>query len=197
MPNKKDYERGIRGTSPNAVRRPGPRRPDNLVTLLPGQRSGVHDPDGAPDWGSDGGGSYDPHAARRDRNGGMRFFRRIDVADREERESLGVDRLKYSWRTMTGPAPTVDNGDRVAARAYLIRLEAAIDQGGWSSSEASGLYLARKIWSARASGRDPRYDVVGNRQGALTKEETSDVKMRRIVLDMQSILGNNGRSNGD
>lgn len=171
-----------------------------LTKLLPGQQGRSHNaPDAAADWGSDGhhdgqsvDGKLDP-----DRNGGMRFYRPIDVADREEREARGVDRLKYTWRSMTGPAPSVDTGDRVVAMNYLRRLEAAADHGGWSTSEANGLLLARKLWRARAYGDDPRYDVVGNRMGGLTKEETSAVKMRQIILDMKRELERSGKSNGD
>lgn len=126
----------------------------------------------------------------------MRFFREIDMSDREERVARGVKALKYTWRTIVGPTPELKRGDRLAAKEYLRRLEDAIDKGGWTTSEAAGLYLARKVWQARAQGEDPRYDEVGNRKGGLTKQESSAVEMRRIMLDMRKALENSARGEG-
>lgn len=202
MPSKAKYALGYRGRWEN---RPHPERrrgPDILTPLLPGHRSAVHNgPDAPADWGSDGegsGSSAEPHSGVKPpgRNGGMRFYREIDVADREEREARGIKRLKYTWRTEVGPAPKVKFGDKITAAAYLRKIEAAIEKGGWNTSEATGLYLARKVWSARAKGTDPRYAEVGNKSSGLTKQETASIEMRKIVLNMQQIL-ESGRSNGD
>lgn len=118
------------------------------------------------------------------------------MADREERESRGLKCLKYTWRTEVGPTPQVKFGDKEAAKTYLRKLEAAIDRGGWTTSEALGLYHARKVWSARAKGDDPRYAEVGNRASGLTKQETSNIETRKIILNMKRIL-EPGRPNGD
>lgn len=202
MPTKERYARGHRG---NWAKRPHPERrrgPDILTPALPGQRSAVHNgPDAPADWGSDGegdGSSAEPHSGVKPpgRNGGMRFYREIDVADREERESRGLKQLKYTWRTEVGPAPNVKFGDRIAAAAYVRKLDAAIEKGGWTSSEAVGLHNAHRVWSARAKGTDPRYAEVGNRSSGLTKKETANIEMRKIVLNMQQIL-ESGRSNGN
>lgn len=199
MPTKERIARGHHG---RWEKRPAPERrrgPDILTALLPGHESRTHAaPDAPADWGSDSedsGSSHNGPDPPPERNGGMRYFRAIDVADREEREARGLKCLKYSWRTETGPTPQVHRGDIEAAKIYLRKLEIAIDKGGWSSSEALGLYNARKVWSARAKGNDPRYAEVGNRKGGLTKEETAAVKQRQIVLNMKRLLER--RSNGD
>lgn len=171
-----------------------------LTELLPGQRGRSHNgPEAAADWGSDGdygGSSCDDKGLVPGRNGGMRYFREIDMADREERWSAGVDKLKYAWRTITGPAPEVKRGDREAARWYLKRLYSAEEHGGWTSSEASGLSLAIKLWKKRAAGEDPRFDEVGNRKGGLTKEESAAIEMRRIILNMKQALERSARGEG-
>lgn len=200
MPNKEQYARGKRGDSPNSVRASSTRGPSRLTELLPGQAGRTHNSTDAPaDWGSDSPGDeqHKEGTPGSGRNGGMRYFRAINVSDREEREARGIKRLKYTWRTITGPAPTTDRGDLEAARQYLRKIEAAIDQGGWTSSEATGLYLAKKVWAARALGDDPRYNEVGNRQGGLTRQETANVAQRRIVIEMKRTLEEAGRSHGD
>ncbi len=119
------------------------------------------------------------------------------MADREDREGQGLARQRYSWRTLTGPAPITDTGNVFVARAYLIKVEAAIERGGWSSSEAVGLYKERDRWKARANGTDARYSIVGNRQGGLTKHETAAVRQQQIIADMIRDMSNWGRSDGD
>lgn len=200
MPTKEAYARGHRG---NWAKRPAPERrrgPDILTPLLPGQAGRTHNsPDAPADWGSDGEGGepdYNGPGKPPGRNGGMKYFRAIDVTDREEREARGLRCLKYTWRTEVGPTPQVKFGDKLAAQNYLRKIEAAVDKGGWTSSEALGLYFARKVWAARAKGDDPRYAEVGNRSSGLTKKETANVEMRKIILNMKRLL-EPGRSNGD
>lgn len=187
MPGKVRYAKGHRGFSGRSVRRgtgPGAASPAVSSPRQAGRPAGtVRKP---ADWGGDGheggGPADDPK-----RNGGMRYFREIDMADREEREGMGLTRRKYSWRTITGPTPDVKYGDRKAAKAYLDQINAAIDRGGWTSSEAAGLYEARRVWKARAAGMDARYNLVGNRQGGLTAAEARIVRQEQIILDMQTI----------
>lgn len=204
MPTKLRYSKGHRGRAPLRPGSPAPRYRTDLAAVLPGFGSRVHNgPDAPADWGSDSNGSshgqqLEGPAAQvnPNRNGGMRYFRAIDMADREDRLAQGKKSFKYAWRSITGPTPRVTVGDRQTARSYLHKIEQAIEHGGWTSSEAAGLYLARKVWSARAAGDDQRYNEVGNRQGGLTKFETANVKQRQIVADMRAALDNNG-SRGD
>lgn len=199
MPAKSKYAKGERGSSLNSV------RPGSGRTL---KRSEAHSGQGGPtagtapspaDWGSDTSddGSELEGTPNPRRNGGMRYFRAIDMADREDREAQGKDRLKYSWRSLTGPAPTTTTGDKQAAQAYLNRLNHAIDVGGWTSSEAAGLYLAKRVWQSRAKGEDHRYAEVGNKSGGLDKQQTANVKQRQIVADMRKVLDKSFRSGGD
>lgn len=115
---------------------------------------------------------------------------------------MGVRSRPYSWRTMVGPVPQVDHQDLMAARLYLNRIEAAIDQGGWTTSEAKGLYKARNVWRCRAAGKDLRYNMRGNRTGGMEKTEAARLRDRRRVQAMIDYLkqprqSGRGRSNGD
>lgn len=149
---------------------------------------------GDPDYGISGCG---------EREGGSRWFRDIDMQDREERWAMGLRSRPYSWRTMVGPAPKVDHQDLMSARLYLNRIEDAIEQGGWTTSEAWGLRRARKIWRCRAMGQDLRYNLRGNKPGGMEKAEAAHLKDRRRIQEMIDYLKHSGqqsgrgRSNGD
>lgn len=132
---------------------------------------------GSADWGCDGGGDEDS-------NGGMKYFRELEMQERTDRWAQGKTKQKYSWRSMVGPAPQVSSGDRMAARLYLNRIEEALDQGGWTASEGAGLRLARKVWRARAHGEDPRYEIRGNRPGGMEKAEAAHLRDQRLIQSM-------------
>lgn len=134
-------------------------------------------PPGSADWGSDGG-DDEPT------NGGMRYFRDLDMQDRVDRWAQDKDKQPYTWRSVVGPTPVVSSGDRMTARLYLNRIEEALDQGGWTTSEGVGLRRARKVWRARALGQDPRYEIRGNKPGGMEKVEAAHLRDQRLIQSM-------------
>jgi hypothetical protein len=112
------------------------------------------------------------------------------MADREEREALGVTRKDYgvswkaSYRSVIGTAPTCTGPwDRQKAVDYLAKIERAIRKGHWAPAERGNLKRMREVWTRRVSGQDARFNVVGTRAGKL---ESGD---RRLVQTLER-LGN-------
>lgn len=83
-----------------------------------------------------------------------------------------------------GEPPTCAPADHSTALAYLHRIEAAIVKGGWTSYEADRLRKLRRKWERRAFGRDPRFELVGTRDGRLSAdvEDVLRPKQRKARL---------------
>lgn len=79
-------------------------------------------------------------------------------------------RRPSAYHDILGDSPVCEAGDRAAARAYLDKIDRAIEIGGWSAGERARLYRMRDKWAKRAEGRDPRFNVVGTRAGRLSPE---------------------------
>lgn len=124
------------------------------------------------------------------------YLRGPERADREEREAYGRP-LPAAYRHLLGPAPSLSAGDTTGARAYLSRIEQAVEHGGWTRSEWRRLRSLRSKWKARVSGEDARFKEVGNRRGGLTPCETANVKTRRTIAEMGSKLMAMFKSEGD
>ncbi len=75
------------------------------------------------------------------------------------------------YASTIGDSPVLAAGDRAGARRFLLRVESAIDQGGWSSLERTRLYRLRDKWRSRASGQDRRFNLVGTRPGRLSEDQ--------------------------
>jgi hypothetical protein len=82
-----------------------------------------------------------------------------------------------SFRAVIGASPRCGPADHQAARRYLARVEAALDQGGWTRAERVRLYAAAKKWRARAVGKDARFEVAGTRAGGMTADERAVVAL--------------------
>lgn len=80
--------------------------------------------------------------------------------------------------SLTGGAPACGPDDQDTARHYMRRLYALIEQGGWPTSTRARLHRLHAKWYRRAEGLDARFVVVGNRKGALTRQER--VQVQRI-----------------
>lgn len=115
------------------------------------------------------------------------YLRPAERADRHEREQHGRN-LPAAYRHLIGLTPQCKAGDRVTARAYLTRIEAAIEHGGWTRSEWRRLYKLRDKWQARATGRDPRYDEIGNASGGVRSDVQARIHDRRLVNEMRGAL---------
>lgn len=124
------------------------------------------------------------------------YLRGNELSDREEREARGKD-LSAAYRYILGPTPKCLPSDHLTAKIYLTRIEQAVEQGGWTRSEWARLRALRAKWKARAGGRDPRFNLVGNKVGGLRKIETANVRDREIMQQMMDVLTKSGRSNGD
>lgn len=68
-------------------------------------------------------------------------------------------------------------GDHETALRIVAQITAAMtDMLNWTDNEKSRLYELRKKWQARADGRDPRFEIAGNRRGRLSREQESHVR---------------------
>lgn len=132
------------------------------------------------------------HGSSEDRE----YLRGNELSDREEREAYGRD-LPAAYRYLIGPTPKCLPSDRITARSYLTKIEHAIEVGGWTRSEWRRLHGLKNKWKARANGQDARFNLIGNKSRGLNKQETANVRDRRIVQQMIAKLQNSGRSNGD
>lgn len=74
---------------------------------------------------------------------------------------------KAAYWAMIGEAPECGPADTTTAMTFYRKVVAAIEHGGWSHSERSALYDLEQKWSARAYGRDPRFQIAGTRPGRL------------------------------
>lgn len=124
------------------------------------------------------------------------YLRGNELSDREEREAYGRE-LPAAYRHILGPTPKCLPSDHLTAKIYLSRIEQAIEQGGWTRSEGMRLRQLRGKWRARAQGQDPRFNLKGNKSTGLNKQETANVRDRRVIQQMLEVLKQSGRSNGD
>lgn len=106
------------------------------------------------------------------------FLHPVVMADREEREALGITRRDYgvswkaSYRSVIGKAPVcVGPWDRQKAVEYLAKIERAIRKGHWSPAERGNLKRMREVWARRVSGQDVRFNVAGTMGGKLAPED--------------------------
>ena len=86
------------------------------------------------------------------------------------------------YRYLIGDAPRCEADDRMTARAYLAKIEAALRQGVWGKVEDSNLRHLWAKWRARATGEDISFRLHGNRPGARTKQERSRTRDLAALL---------------
>ena len=99
---------------------------------------------------------------------------------------------KDDYYALLGPAPNCGPADHLTALKYLHRIELAIGQGHWTRVQRWKLSKLRQKWSARAFGRDPRFELVGTRTGRLPLEIEQTVinpKRRRIQARINAQSG--------
>ena len=106
-------------------------------------------------------------------------MRVAESGDREERRARGGRWSAAYWPMLGGGAPLCSPGDTTSAKAFLLKLESAIDRGGWTRNEWAHLHELHRVWSARAYGDDPRFNLVGNRAGRLDREVEKNIKRRK------------------
>jgi hypothetical protein len=130
------------------------------------------------------------------------------VADREDRESMGITQADYghkwrsAYRQLLGDTPKCGPDDRDTARQFLARIEQALDtyiqdEGGtfsdysdhwservspWTDAERRRLTRMRATWKARAEGRDIRFVHYGNRPGRTPGYAPSDARSATLRI---------------
>lgn len=106
----------------------------------------------------------------------------------------GLGKRKAAFYAVTGPAPNCGPGDYALALAFLHKIEAAIVQGGWTPYETNRLKKMQKRWARRAFGKDPRFDLVGTRDGRLAEHVEHTLRPRIAKMrDEETRLNRRGR----
>ncbi len=107
-----------------------------------------------------------------------------EFTDSLERKAWGI-KLPSAYRDKLGPAPIIATGSREEAEAMALRIEYVLQQGeGYTRAERRRLWAMHRKWARRAQGADARYEVVGNRQGGLSKGERKQVSLRSLAIKM-------------
>ena len=86
------------------------------------------------------------------------------------------------WPLLGGSSPACRPRDRDTAKAFLLRIEAAIERGGWTRNEWRNLHQLHERWSARAHGLDPRFEEVGTAPGRLDRDKEAWIRRRRRIF---------------
>lgn len=110
--------------------------------------------------------------------------RGAEIADREYRRAHPGETLRSAYLPIVGETPKLRPGDVAGAQTQLDKINQAIARGHWTRSEWRRLHEMRVKYELRVANRDPRYRVVGNRQGGLTKEERKLVAHYKAVQAM-------------
>lgn len=114
----------------------------------------------------------------KDRRGSYRSGRsqpagHLRAAAFEIAAQLGLHRVparrKGGYWVDLGDPPKLQAGDLAGARAFLKRVEDLCDQSGWVESDRVALAILRRRWGRYASGRDVRFQQVGNYRGRLKR----------------------------
>lgn len=79
------------------------------------------------------------------------------------------------YYAVIGDPPRCGPGDCACALTYLHKIEAALMQGGWTAYEANRLQKLQVRWTRFAFGRDPRFNLVGIRDGRQSKEVEQEI----------------------
>lgn len=88
---------------------------------------------------------------------------RTEIARRSDRQ-----RLHSAFWHEIGPSPTCGPGETEIARAFVRKIDGAMDRGGWTRSEQAHLSRLRKTWLKRANGDDARFMIVGTAKGKVS-----------------------------
>lgn len=114
------------------------------------------------------------------------------TAMREERETLGITPKDYGkrwvsgYRYRIGPTPDCGPADHDKAQRYWYKILQALDDDDerWTPSERIRLKAMEAKWRKRKDGRDPRFEMLGNRRGGLDATQKRELHDRRILEDI-------------
>lgn len=83
------------------------------------------------------------------------------------------------WSSLGDP-PDCEPGDHEAARLFHRQILRTLDQGGWTRSERSALYMMERRWRRRMDGLDPRFEEAGTTgAGRLPRHVEKRIDARR------------------
>lgn len=132
------------------------------------------------------GGWLDGEGSGEGRAGGL-HKRGAEIDDEQHRRAYPSQALRSTYLALVGENPDVGAGDHASASAYVRRIDEALERGGWTRGEWARLYAKREMWARRASGWDPRFEVVGNRSGGVTPGEQARIRMLRDTMILREI----------
>lgn len=88
-------------------------------------------------------------------------------------------RAAYSY--IIGDPVELGPADYAGAREILRRIEIAMDKGGWTRNEWRRLRSMYDKWKKRAEGKDERFNVAGNKQGAIPKRDSRHIQAVKMI----------------
>jgi hypothetical protein len=68
-----------------------------------------------------------------------------------------------AYRAIIGDSPACRAGDVFRARGFLMKIERAIELGGWTTGEQRVLCRLARLWRRRAFGEDAKFNARGCR----------------------------------
>ena len=122
------------------------------------------------------------------RDWGVAGRRGAEVEDRELRRAYPGLPLRSAYSRIVGDIPELSAGDVTGAARVLDRIQSAIDKGGWTTNEWSRLYRMREVWRHRASGKDRRFQLVGNRKTGITRRELDRILFEECAEQLREFI---------
>lgn len=107
------------------------------------------------------------------------------LADRQEKalqRRLALSDRRFTFWPLLGEIPDCGPGEQDVAAVFARKLERVLDHP-WSHDERSYLVRLLKKWTLRAAGKDLRFNVVGNRHGALDAESRRRLAIAKTGRD--------------
>lgn len=106
-------------------------------------------------------------------------LRGAEVEDTEWRKAHPNSQLRSAYLSIVGENPEAGPGDHRLAEGILVRIKRAQEHGGWTRSEWSRLRKMELKWRLRLSGRDFRFELVGNKRGGLPAPLARLLRLRK------------------
>lgn len=123
-----------------------------------------------------------------------------DPAREDDKKEIAAHGGKFrsGYRHIVGDAPMCGPRDLLAAKAFLAKIERALDEAtfseseggyGLSKTERNRLKRMQEQWGRRARGDDPRFNVVGNRGGRVDADDENRMMWERKMIRIRQMTG--------
>lgn len=122
--------------------------------------------------------------------------------DAQYRDAYGPEpfgqRPRSAYLAVIGESPKAGADDRETARIYLAKIEAALDdeQLHLTHAERQRLRERRLVWKRRAEGTDPRYKLVGTKDGRLDRDVEYQIDQERKRIRKEEKAAREGWDTG-